>query len=329
MKKQLLRFMPFIVFCILLAITYNTTHYTVYMPREIHFAGAVKDALYEEIEEKAEKYERDPQDAKIDPVWKLTPGYNGLEVDVDASYRNMKKKGEFDENKLIYKQNAPKVHLEDLGAYPIYRGHPDKPTVAFAVNVAWGNEYIPTMLEVLKKHRVKATFFLEGRWAKENTEMAKMIVDAGQEIGNHSYSHPDMKTLSNERIKEELTKTNDVIESVTDREVKLFAPPSGSYRDDVVKIAHDLDMHTIMWSVDTIDWQKPSEDVLVSRVMEKVHPGAIVLMHPTKSTASSLDRLIREVKEKGYDVRDVSTLLNEERPIKTEQLQNKKMKNEH
>lgn len=274
------------------------------------------DKLYAEIVEKAKRYEIPPQDAVIDRVWKATPGYNGLKVDVQASYKSMKKEGKFDERKLVYKQVSPRVHLDDLPPEAIYRGHPDKPMVALLINVAWGNEYIPKMLDILKKHHVKATFFLEGRWVKNHPDMAKMIVDAGHEIGNHSYSHPDLKTLSNAKIREELVKTNEVIEATTGVKCKWFAPPSGSYRDDVVKIAADLDMKTIMWSVDTIDWQNPSPSVIVKRVMSKVHCGAMILMHPTLPTAEALEPLIISIQQKEYEIGDVSALLDEKRIVR-------------
>ncbi|MBB3906118.1 putative sporulation protein (polysaccharide deacetylase family) [Anoxybacillus rupiensis] len=274
----------------------------------------MRDKLYMEIQTKAKRYEIPPQDAVIDRVWKAIPGYNGLKVNVEASYQNMKKDGTFDKRKLVYEQISPKVHLKDLPPEAIYRGHPEKPMVTFLVNVAWGNEYIPKMLEVLKKYNVQATFFLEGRWVKNYPDMAKMIADAGQEIGNHSYSHPDLKTMSNEAIRRELKKTNEVIEATTGVKCKWFAPPSGSYRDDVVKIAHDLKMGTIMWSVDTIDWQKPSPSVIVERVTSKLHPGAIILMHPTLSTAEALEPLIKAIKQK-YEIGNVSMLLDEKRIV--------------
>jgi probable sporulation protein (polysaccharide deacetylase family) len=274
------------------------------------------DHLYAAIAEKAKQYEIPPQDAVIDRVWKAIPGYNGLKVDVQASYENMKKAGKFDEQKLVFQQVPPRVHLDDLPPAPIYRGHPDKPMVAFLINVAWGEEYIPKMLEVLKKHHVKATFFLEGRWVKNHPEMAKMIIDAGHEIGNHSYSHPDLRSLSNAKVREELVKTNEVIEATTGVKCKWFAPPSGSYRDDVVNIADALGMKTIMWSVDTIDWQKPSPSVIVKRVMSKVHPGAMILMHPTLSTAEALESLIVSIQRKEYEIGSMSALLDEKRIVK-------------
>ncbi len=289
-----------------------TNQYVAHLKGQSVTATSNKSDLMQQIEQKASK-EIKPQDAVIDPVWKATPGYNGLDLDIEASYKQMKKTGTFDDDKLVWKQLEPSKHLEDLPPSPVYRGNPEKPMAAFIINVAWGNEYIPDILETLKKHQVYATFFLEGRWVKNNPKLAKMIVEAGHEVGNHSYSHPDMKSLQTSKVKDELKRTNDIIEVTTGEKVKWFAPPSGSYRDEVVEIADEMDMRTIMWSVDTIDWQKPSPDVLIDRVMGKMHKGAIVLMHPTASTANALNALIVQVKEKELRLGTVSSLVKEER----------------
>jgi probable sporulation protein (polysaccharide deacetylase family) len=275
-----------------------------------------ENPLYQSIIKNASTYNIPPSNAKIDEVWKAMPGYNGLTVDIEASYKNMKKSGTFDEKKLVYKQTTPSVHLKDLPASPIYRGHPDKPMVSFIINVAWGNEYLPEMLAVLKKHQVKASFFLEGRWVKNNPELAKMIVSAGHEVGNHSYTHPDMKRINAAQTREQLLKTNEVIEAATGNKSIWFAPPSGSYRDETVKIAAELKMKTVMWTVDTIDWQKPTSDQLINRVITKIDNGSMVLMHPTESTAKSLDRLITLIEEKSLKIGTVSDLMSEERIMK-------------
>lgn len=273
--------------------------------------------LYQAIVKNAPKYEVQPSEAKIDPIWKALPGYNGLQVDIEASYKNMKKDGKFTEKKLIFKQTKPKHHLADLPPSPIYRGHPDKPMVSFLINVAWGNEYLPSMLATLKKHHVSASFFLEGNWVKKNPDLAKIIVDAGHEIGNHSYSHPDMKRLSAARAREELIRTNEVVEATTGVKSKWFAPPSGSYREETVKIAADLKMKTVMWTVDTVDWQKPSPDMLIQRVMGKVSNGSLILMHPTEATAQSLDRLIMLIEQKGLEIGTLSDVMDEKRMSKS------------
>ncbi|WP_462409949.1 polysaccharide deacetylase family protein [Neobacillus sp. Marseille-QA0830] len=279
-------------------------------------AGNDADTLYQSILKNAPTYEKPPSDAKIDQVWKAMPGYNGVKVDVEASYKNMKKKGIFDKDKLVFSQIKPKIHLEDLAPSPIYRGHPDKPMISFIINVAWGNEYLPDMLKTLKKHNVSASFFLEGNWVKKNPELAKMIVSAGHEVGNHSYTHPDMAKLTASQAREQISKTNEIIEAVTEQKSEWFGPPSGSYRDETVKIANELNMKTVLWTVDTIDWQKPSPDTLINRVITKVDNGAIILMHPTESTAKALDRLITEIEQKNLKIGTVSELMNEERIMK-------------
>lgn len=282
---------------------------------KVEDVSAVKqpDELYQVIAAKAKDYEKPAQDAQIHTVWKATPGYNGITVDIDESYKKMKKKGKFNEKQLVFRQVKPKVHLGDLPPAPIYRGHPDKSMVSFLINVAWGNEYLPAMLEVLDKHGVKATFFLEGRWAKENPGLVNKIKEAGHEIGNHSYSHPDMARITTDQIRKQIGSTNEVIKEITGTAPVWFAPPSGSFRQDVITAADEFKMETVLWSVDTIDWQKPEPSVLVERVLKKVHNGAMILMHPTDSTSRSLETLIQSIKQKGYSFGSVSMLMDEER----------------
>lgn len=281
------------------------------------------DPLFEEIITKAPKYEIPPKDAYIDRVWKAVPGYNGLKVDIGKSYQKMKKQGKFNEKKLVFKEVSPKVHLSDLSPAPVFKGNPEKPMVAFTINVAWGNEHIPRMLEVLKKHNAEATFFLEGRWVKNNPTVAQLITAAKQEVGNHSYTHPDMARLGTNAITNEIQNTNSVILATTDQKVKWFAPPSGSFRDEVVTVASKLGLGTIMWTADTIDWQKPPKEVIINRVIKKVENGTIVLMHPTKPTADALDELLTKIESSGRKVVNITTLLDEKRYDLIKKVENK------
>lgn len=271
------------------------------------------DKLYQEIEEKAKEYEKPAQNAVIHQVWKKMPGLNGIVVDVEKSYKKMKKKGKFVEKELVYKQIKPEVSLEDLPAAPIFRGHPDKQVVSLNINVSWGEEYIPDILNILKKNNVKATFFIEGKWANKNVDLVKMIKDEGHEIGNHAYNHPDMAKISSEEIQKQIKQTNDILQAITGEKPEWFAPPSGSWTDEVVKHADELGMETILWTVDTIDWKKPAPEVMVNRVMNKLEGGSFVLMHPTTSVQSGLNNLILKIKQKGYTIDTVSKMLDEER----------------
>jgi peptidoglycan-N-acetylglucosamine deacetylase len=271
------------------------------------------DPLYIEIQEKAKEYEKEPEDARIDKVWKKIPGISGLKVNIEKSFLKMKEKGKFDENLLSFDEIKPNVHYKDLPPSPIFRGNPNKQMVSFLINVAWGEEYIPEMLKTLKEEKVKATFFIDGIWAQKHADLVKMIKEEGHEIGSHGYNHPNMSRLSEQEIKDQLVKTNNILKTITNEQPILFAPPAGNFKDSVVKIAHQMNMETILWTVDTIDWKNPTRSTLINRVMSKIEPGSMILMHPKEVTKDSLKELILKIKGKNYKIGTVSKLLDEER----------------
>ncbi|UFU01074.1 polysaccharide deacetylase family protein [Radiobacillus kanasensis] len=271
------------------------------------------DTLMQTIKEKRKEYEKAPENAQIHEVWKKTPGRNGLKVNVEKSYKKMKEEGKFDESLLVYDQVKPEVTLEDLPPSPIYRGHPEKQMVSLLINVAWGEDNIPSILNTLKKQKVKATFFIEGKWASKNSDLVKMIREEGHLIGNHAYDHPDMSRLSGAENREQIVKTNEILEGILGKRPLWFAPPSGSMNKEVVKIAAEEGMETILWTVDTVDWKKPTTEVMVNRVMGKLHPGAMILMHPTDVIERGLEDLILNIKEKKYKLGTVERLLSEKR----------------
>ncbi|NEU29325.1 polysaccharide deacetylase family protein [bacterium LRH843] len=316
MRKKLVHVCVFSIIVILsIGAVQNpfTTNYIGDLKKESVIVLKEQDPLYEEILARAESYMEPAIDARIDRVWKAVPGYNGIEVDVDASYDKMKKLETFDESRLIFQETSPSVHLADLPPAAIYKGNEQKPMITFLVNVAWGNEYLPEILKTLKKYDLHTTFFLDGSWVKNNPSLATMLFEEGHEIGNHAYSHPDMSKLTVGRINEEIAKTNEVIEATIDVTPKWFAPPSGSYNQTVVEQAAKHGMKTVMWTVDTVDWRKPNSQEMVQRVLSKVHNGAMILMHPTEPTAKGLESLINGIHEKGYHIGTVSELLSEER----------------
>lgn len=269
--------------------------------------------LYKQIVLAQESYGMEPQDAYIDRVWKKTPGRNGLQVNIEKSYENMEEDQVFNKSLLAFDEVKPEISIQDLPVAPIFRGHPNKNMVGFFINVSWGTEHIPTILNTLKQHKIKATFFVEGRWAKENANLVKMIDEQGHVIGNHAYNHPDMSQLSEFENRKQITQTNDIIKAIIDKAPIWFAPPSGDYNDAVVQIADELQMETILWTVDTIDWKNPSVSVMAKRVLDNIHPGATILMHPTISVANGLDTLINEIKGLGYQIGTIEKLFDEAR----------------
>jgi len=301
-------------FAMLIALTLSTTNSNLFLQTKANeVMQHAKQSLKEEIEKKAHSYHLEAEDAYIDKVWKKTPGRNGRKVNIPKSYQKMKAEGKYDPSLLVFDKIAPKVSLSDLAPSPIYRGHPNKNMVAMMINVSWGKEYIPEILKVLKKHNVKATFYIEGKWAKENKEFVEMIMEEEHLIGNHAYDHPDMAKISKEEIQMQIDKTNEVLEAITDEKPVWFAPPSGSFNDQVIQIADDMQMETVLWTVDTIDWRNPSVSVMMNRVIDNVHPGATVLMHPTAVVAEGLDSMIVQIQEQGYELGTIESLVSENR----------------
>lgn len=193
---------------------------------------------------------------------------------------------------------------------PIDQGNSAFKQVAITVNVDWGEEYLPAMLATLENSHVKATFFISGRWAEEHPKLVRQIGSLGHEIGNHGFSHPHVNELDLEQNKEEILKTTEAIKQATKNTTRYFAPPYGEYNDTVLQAAAETEHQVILWTVDTVDWQKPSPAQITSRVVEGAQNGAIILMHPTEQTNESLPEMVMGLREKGYKIVPLEKLIN-------------------
>jgi probable sporulation protein (polysaccharide deacetylase family) len=271
-----------------------------------------REKLRERIQQEADNRRVKPIDARLDKVWKAIPALNGIEVDIEKTMALAIQHPYAEPLPLVLKEVPPAIELKDLGAQPIYKGNPEKPMVALMINVAWGNEYLPHMLEVLKKEQVKATFFLDGSWLKKNADMAKTILEAGHELSNHAYSHKDMSKLGREQATAEISKTEVLLKELGVVN-KLFAPPSGDFGAETVRIAHELGLHTILWTLDTIDWMKPAPATIVNKVRTRVEPGTLILMHPTASSSEALEQMIAVIKDKKLLLGTVSEVISPHR----------------
>lgn len=192
---------------------------------------------------------------------------------------------------------------------PIYHGSDSEEKIALTFNVVWGEEFIPQILTTLDENDVKCTFFMGGQWVDDFPELANKIVEDGHELGNHGYSHLHQEQMSITANVEEIKKAETAIENVTGVKTVLFAPPYGEKGDVVIKSAEEAGYTTIYWSLDTIDWQRPDPSVILDRVLPRAHNGAIVLMHPTAPTVNALPDMVKGLKEEGYQLVKVSSLL--------------------
>jgi probable sporulation protein (polysaccharide deacetylase family) len=279
-----------------------------------------KDSVYRSIITEAEKRRIAPVDAVFDRVWKAVPGYNGLEVDVEQTYRLTVNSPLRLPIRFVYREIPPRFGLDDLGAKPIYKGNPNKPMVSLMVNVSWGEAYIKPILDILDRERVKATFFLDGTWLKKNPELAKLIAARGHELSNHAYSHPNMSSLSRQAAYRQIALTENLLKQTLGVNNRWFAPPSGDYNQMTVDVAAELGLKTVLWTVDTVDWTKPSPAWIVSKISRNVEPGSLILLHPTASSRDALPGMIAAIKRKGLTLGTVSDTLSPDRvpPVERE-----------
>lgn len=197
------------------------------------------------------------------------------------------------------------------GPQPVYHGPDDAKLVALTVNVDWGEEFIPIILEICREHDIHLTFFLTGRWAGKFPDLVRRMADEGHEIGNHGFGHPHPDLLSTEQNFRDIQRAEAAIQRIISRRTTLFAPPYGERGSAVLKASEQAGYRTILWSVDTLDWKVHNADVITGRVVNRVHPGAIVLMHPLDATTKALPVIITELEKDGYQLVTVSRLLGE------------------
>lgn len=194
-------------------------------------------------------------------------------------------------------------------AEPIYHGSREDRTMALTCNVFWGEEYIGPMLEILTKKETRITFFIGGTWAEKFPALVREIKEKGHEIGTHGYSHPHPDGLSREDNRRDIARAREIITEITGESPVLYAPPYGERGNAVLQAAEDLGCRTILWSIDTIDWQRPAPSVIHERVTGKAHNGGIVLMHPTAPTVEALPGIIDELRRQGYELVTVGEML--------------------
>ena len=185
--------------------------------------------------------------------------------------------------------------------------------MALAINVAWGEEYLPEILKVLEAAKIKATFFLVGSWVKVFPEKVKELAKAGHELANHGLYHGHPQQMGSDELRRLIVNNESLITALTGcKPVKYFAPPYGELNTTILGVAGNLGYRTIMWSVDSVDWKHPAPEILIQRVISKIEPGGIILLHPTIVTQKALPDLIRELRAKGLEPGTVSSVLQSE-----------------
>lgn len=276
-------------------------------PMDISGWSASELGVY--LEQLAASLELAPIEPVIDPVTKgVIPGLCGRTLDIEQTIQEA----------LVALPGAAvqaafiPLYPESVwqySKYPIYQGNPAKKEMALVINVAWGNENLPSMLATLEAEQVPATFFLVGRWVAKYPDIVREIAAGGHEFGNHAYSDPHLPKLDRAAIAQEIERTSAAISEITGQEIRYFSPPYNDFDEKVLDVASELGVLTVLCSRDTADWMRPGVSRIVQRIVPKAHNGGIVLMHPTEQTPQALIEIIAGLKEQGYKLVTISQLL--------------------
>jgi len=199
---------------------------------------------------------------------------------------------------------AGKDSLRALDA--AYIGDTSQPKIYLTFDAGYENGCTEKILDVLKKQEVPAAFFLVGNYLEKNADLVRRMVSEGHTVGNHTMHHPDMSAISDqESFEKELKGLEDLYREVTGQELpKYYRPPQGIYSQENLKMAQNLGYKTVFWSLAYVDWNidsQPTKEEAFSKLLPRIHNGAVVLLHSTsKTNAEILDELIAKWKEMGY-----------------------------
>lgn len=205
--------------------------------------------------------------------------------------------------------NASQEYLRNFDA--LYVGDTNQKEIYITFDAGFENGNTERILDALKKHGVKATFFLVGNYFETQPELVKRMAEEGHTIGNHTYSHPDMSKIGDiQSFQTELQKNEALYRNILGSEMpKLYRPPQGKFCEENLKMAQQLGYSTVFWSLAYVDWytdDQPTPEQAFSKLLPRIHPGAVVLLHSTSSTnAEILDELLTKWEETGYSFGDL------------------------
>lgn len=211
--------------------------------------------------------------------------------------------------------NATPEELSASWAY--YIGNPKEKVLYLTFDCGFENGNTPAILKALKKHHAPATFFVVGNFLETSPDLIRQMRKDGHIVGNHTFHHPDMSKISTkEAFAKELSDVESLYQEITGEEMTHFyRPPQGIYSPENLQMAKELGYHTFFWSLAYVDWyedNQPTKEEAFAKLLPRVHPGAVVLLHNTSDTnAEILDELLGKWEDMGYSFRSLEDLIKE------------------
>lgn len=209
--------------------------------------------------------------------------------------------------------NASSEELKKYDAY--YVGNQEEKVIYLTFDAGYENGNTAPILDALKKHNVQATFFVVGHYLESAPELVKRMVEEGHSVGNHTYHHEDMSKISDSaKFQQEMNDVKTKFTEITGKELSMYyRPPQGIYSKENLKMAKEMGYQTFFWSLAYVDWyqdKQPSREEAFQKLVGRIHPGAVVLLHSTsKTNGEIMDELLTKWEEMGYTFRPLSDLV--------------------
>ena len=208
--------------------------------------------------------------------------------------------------------NASAEYLKNFDSY--FVGDTSEKSIYLTFDCGFENGNTAPILDALQKHGVKACFFVVGNYLETAPELVQRMVDEGHTVGNHTYHHPDMSKISDmQSFQKEVDDVANKFEQITGQPMaKFYRPPQGKFSESNLKLAQELGYKTIFWSLAYVDWytdKQPTHEEAFSKLVPRIHPGAVVLLHVTSQTnAEILDELLTKWEGEGYTFKTLDQL---------------------
>lgn len=208
--------------------------------------------------------------------------------------------------------NASADYLKQYNAY--YAQNTQDKVIYLTFDAGFENGNTSAILDALKKHKAPATFFLVGNYLQTSPDLVKRMVEEGHTVGNHTFHHPDMSKISTkEAFEKELNDLEALYQQTTGQPMKkYYRPPQGKYSESNLRMAKVMGYHTFFWSLAYVDWyedKQPTKEEAFKKLLGRIHPGAIVLLHSTsKTNGQILDELLTKWEEMGYHFASLDNL---------------------
>lgn len=198
-----------------------------------------------------------------------------------------------------------------------YLGDVSSKTIYLTFDNGYENGYTAQILDILKEKQVPATFFVTGHYLKTQPDLVRRMVREGHIVGNHSWSHPDLTQVSDERFRQELERVEQEFERITgEKKMAYLRPPRGIFSERTLALSAELGYRNVFWSLAFVDWQTDRQrgwQYAYRNIMDQIHPGAVILLHTvSRDNAEALAKVIDDLKAQEYQFASLDDLVEDQ-----------------